>query len=63
MNIVKNMELVFIVVLALLAATAFASDFGATETSQAAVATDGETATVVIPGKRMSAAEKGRVGS
>ena len=63
MSIVKNMEFVFIAVIALVAATAFATDFGGTDSAQAAVAKDGEMATVVIPGKRMTEAEKARVGS
>ncbi len=63
MKIVKNMEAVFIVAVALVAATAFAADFSGTETSNAAVATDGEIATVVVSAKRMTAAEKARVGS
>ncbi len=63
MKIVKNMEAVFIAAIALVAATAFATDFSSTEASQAAVATDGQIATVVVTGKRMTAAEKARAGS
>lgn len=63
MKIVKNMEAVFIAAVALVAATAFAADFNAAEIDQAAVATDGEIATVVITAKRMTAAEKARTGS
>lgn len=63
MKFVKNMEAVFIVAIALVAATAFATDFNAGEPGQGAVATDGQIATVVVTGKRMTDAEKARTGS
>ncbi len=63
MNIVKNMEFIFIAVIALVAATAFAADFGSADSGQTAVGKDGAMATVVITGKRMTEAEKARVGS
>lgn len=71
MNIVKNMEVVFVAALALAAVTSFATAkvnaprAAATVTTSAAapMSIDGEIATVVVTAKRLTAQEKARLGS
>jgi hypothetical protein len=57
MNILKNMEFIFIIALALTCVTAFAAAPVAHKSAPVAQL-DAPMATVVITGKRMSAAEK-----
>ncbi|MES2325114.1 MAG: hypothetical protein V4633_22900 [Pseudomonadota bacterium] len=68
MNIVKNMEVVFIAALALAAVTGFATakvnaPRAATISTAAAPIMEGDIATVVVTAKRLTAAEKARLGS
>lgn len=65
MNIAKNMEAIFIAAVALTCVTAFASNAApAVRGTRAEVAlSTGKMATVVITGKRLSAAEKAKLAS
>ena len=67
MNIAKNMEVIFIVALALVCATGLASAAAPAHRSAASVvlqsATAAPMAVVTITGKRLTAAQKAQLGS
>ena len=60
MNILKNMEAIFIVTVALACATAFAAPAPARAPAQPAAASNAKMIKVVITGKRLTAAQKAR---
>ena len=60
MNILKNMEAIFIVTVALACATAFAAPAPARGPAQPAAASNAKMIKVVITGKRLTAAQKAR---
>jgi len=60
MNILKNMEAIFIVAVALACATAFAAPAPVRAPAQPAAASNAKMIKVVITGKRLTAAQKAR---
>ena len=63
MNITKNMEAVFIAALILAGFTTFATANVVVSAPAAKLATEAKMATVVVSTKRLTAAEKARLGS
>jgi len=64
MNIVKNMEAVFVAAVALFAFAAFATaDVAVVAKPTAQAIANGKIATVVVTAKRLTPAEKARLGS
>jgi len=64
MNIVKNMEAIFVAALAVAAFTTYATaDVAAVAKPAAQTIAEGKIATVVVSTKRLTAAEKARLGS
>ena len=63
MNIIKNMETVFVAALIVAGFTTFATANVVVNTPAAPAATEAKMTTVVVSTKRLTAAEKARLGS